>query len=452
MLNISDVRIDKRLSVDKYNSSRKLKPEIWAIKFSRWLLILLGIAILALFLPWTQNIRARGTVTSFNPTENPQTIQSRIDGMIAEWYVQEGQVVNAGDTLARLTEIKDEYFDPSLLDRTGSQIDAQKQANDSYLEKAKAIEQQLSALESTRIAKLQQARNKITQSRLKVRADSADWVAATVALSIADTQFRRQESLFNKGLISRTDLENRKNKLQESVAKETSAKNKLEASRAELNISITEISAIENDYTEKISKASGDRFTALSQYYDGESKINKLQNSLANYSIRRDNYYITAPQGGLIAETMRSGLGETVKQGEALATIIPMDYTRAVEIFVDPMDLPLIHKGEVVRLLFDGWPAIVFSGWPNTSYGTFGGRVVAVDRAIGPDGKFKVLVQPDPNDTPWPEAIRIGTGTNAIALLNEVPVWYELWRQLNGFPPDFYVPTNGNGTTETKKK
>jgi len=452
MLNISDIRIDKRLSLEKCHSSRKLNPEMWAVKFSRWLLILLGMFILALFLPWTQNIRARGTVTSFNPTENPQTIQSRIDGMIAEWFVQEGQVVNAGDTLARLTEIKDEYFDPSLLLRTGSQVDAQKQANDSYLEKARAIEQQLQALESTRVAKLQQGRNKITQNRLKVRADSADWVAATVGLAIADTQFRRQESLFKKGLISKTDLENRKNKLQESVAKETSARNKFEASQAELSISLTEISAIENDFVEKISKASSERFAALSQYYDGESKLNKLQNSLSNYTIRRDNYYITAPQSGLVAETMRSGLGETVKQGESIATIVPMEYTHAVEIFVDPMDLPLIHKGEVVRLLFDGWPAIVFSGWPNTSYGTFGGRVVALDRAIGPDGKFKVLIQPDPGDTPWPEAIRIGTGTSAIALLKEVPVWYELWRQLNGFPPDFYVPADSNGNAETKKK
>jgi multidrug resistance efflux pump len=451
MLNISEERIDKRLDVEKYLSPHKLKPNKWAVTFSRWLLILLAIFILALFLPWTQNIRARGKVTSFNPTENPQTIQSRIDGMIAEWFVQEGQVVNAGDTLARLTEIKDEYFDPDLLGRTGSQVDAQQQANNSYLEKAKAIELQLQALESTRQAKLQQAKNKITQSRLQVKADSADWVAASVGLAIADSQFRRQESLFSKGLISRTDLENRQNKLQESFAKQTAAKNKFEASRAELSISRTEISAIENDFDEKISKASGERFTALSQYYDGESKLNKLQNSLANYSIRRDNYFITAPQTGLVAETMRSGLGETVKQGESIATIVPLDYSHAVEIFVEPMDLPLIHKGEFVRLLFDGWPAIVFAGWPNTSYGTFGGKVVAVDRAIGSDGKFKVLIQPDPEDIPWPEAIRIGTGANAIALLNEVPVWYELWRQLNGFPPDYYLPSERDTTNQTNK-
>jgi hypothetical protein len=24
-------------------------------------------------------------------------------------------------------------------------------------------------------------------------------------------------------------------------------------------------------------------------------------------------------------------------------------------------------------------------------------------------------------------------------LLKEVQIWYEIWRQLNGFPPDFYT-------------
>ncbi|MEL7122884.1 MAG: biotin attachment protein, partial [Bacteroidota bacterium] len=38
----------------------------------------------------------------------------------------------------------------------------------------------------------------------------------------------------------------------------------------------------------------------------------------------------------------------------------------------------------------------------------------------------------------WPEAIQIGSGAQGIALLNNVPLWYEIWRRLNGFPPDFY--------------
>jgi hypothetical protein len=35
--------------------------------------------------------------------------------------------------------------------------------------------------------------------------------------------------------------------------------------------------------------------------------------------------------------------------------------------------------------------------------------------------------------------VKIGSGARGVALLNSVPVWYELWRQLNGFPPDYYT-------------
>ena len=84
--------------------------------------------------------------------------------------------------------------------------------------------------------------------------------------------------------------------------------------------------------------------------------------------------------------------------------------------------------------------AIVFSGWPNASFGAFGGEVVAIDNFISANGKYRVLVSPDPDDHPWPEGLRVGSGAVGMALLNDVPIWYELWRQLNGFPPNYYSP------------
>lgn len=71
------------------------------------------------------------------------------------------------------------------------------------------------------------------------------------------------------------------------------------------------------------------------------------------------------------------------------------------------------------------------------TYGTFPGEVVAIDPVISENGKYRVLVSERSGD-PWPEALRAGGGARGIALLNTVPVWYEVWRQLNGFPPDFY--------------
>jgi hypothetical protein len=102
------------------------------------------------------------------------------------------------------------------------------------------------------------------------------------------------------------------------------------------------------------------------------------------------------------------------------------------------MDIPLLKKGQQVRIQFDGWPSIVFSGWPTLTYGTFGGKVVAIDNFISENGKYRLLVSRDTSDHPWPEQIKLGAGASTFTLLNDVPIWYELWRQINGFPPDFY--------------
>ena len=112
----------------------------------------------------------------------------------------------------------------------------------------------------------------------------------------------------------------------------------------------------------------------------------------------------------------------------------------AVETFVDPIDLPLVHKGEHVRIWFDGWPTIVFSGWPNLSYGTFGGTIVAVENFISDNGKYRVLIAQDPKDQPWPKQLSVGAGAQTLALLENVPIWYELWRKINGFPANYYLP------------
>ena len=63
---------------------------------------------------------------------------------------------------------------------------------------------------------------------------------------------------------------------------------------------------------------------------------------------------------------------------------------------------------------------------------------MAIDRIIGENGLYRLLVISDDSQKAWPKKLRIGTGVNAFILLNDVPLWYELWRQLNGFPPDFY--------------
>ncbi|MEP0480067.1 MAG: HlyD family secretion protein, partial [Nonlabens sp.] len=169
------------------------------------------------------------------------------------------------------------------------------------------------------------------------------------------------------------------------------------------------------------------------------------------YQIRNDLYFVTAPQDGFINKAIKGGIGETFKDGEPLINIMPTNYDLAVETFIEPIDLPLMHVGEEVRVQFDGWPVIIFSGWPNASYGTYGAKVVAVETFISDNGKYRVLLAPDEEDHEWPDALRPGSGARTIALLEDVPIWYEMWRKLNGFPPNYYTPQTTKKDQNGKK-
>jgi multidrug resistance efflux pump len=222
-------------------------------------------------------------------------------------------------------------------------------------------------------------------------------------------------------------------------------------SKQELNNLFLDKNAIVQDYIDKISKAEGDKFSSLSSIASGEAEVLKLQNTYSNYDIRNQLYYVTAPQSGQVTKAKKAGLGEMVKEGEMLVEIVPDKIQFAVELFMEPMDLPLVSKGQKMRFVFDGFPAIVFSGWPETSYGTFGGKVAAIENAVSSNGKFRVLVVEDPAEKKWPTQLRMGGAAQGIGLLKDVSIWYELWRNINGFPPEYYQSKEA-GVYKDKKK
>ncbi|WP_224997204.1 HlyD family secretion protein [Cesiribacter sp. SM1] len=454
MLNISKNEIDFEVAPERYASINRLENKSGKNIASRLLIIALLIFIAVLFLPWTQNVQGVGYVTTRLPSQRPQTVPAIIDGRIVQWYVREGELVHRGDTLLQLGEIKEDYLDPLLVERAELQFEAKAQSAQAYGQKADQLDNQIAALQEQRVFKLEQARNYLQQAALKVQSDSMDLVASRTQISIAENQYLRMEELFEQGLKSRTDLEARRMKLQEAQAKVLIAENKLLSSKNDLLNARIAISGLQAEFQDKLAKAASERAEALSGRYTATADAAKLQNQATNYDIRRGLYFVTAPQTGYITKTIKSGLGETVKSGEQLLTIMPSDYDLAAEIYVQPIDLPLLETGQPVRVQFDGWPSIVFSGWPNAAYGTFGAEIVAIDNVISENGKYRILVAPDPDEHDWPDAMRIGAGAQGMALLGDVPLGYELWRKINGFPPDFYQrkPVTTNPAANKEKK
>lgn len=441
MLNISTNSVKSRFEGHDLKAYRSVMTRSRAHVLRNLIWGLLAAFLASMFLPWTQNVRSEGKVTTLTPEQRPQTVHALIDGRIQRWFVQEGDQVSIGDTLAVIAEINNAYLDPLLINRTEQQLQAKEQTVQAYMSKVTALDQRIDALIQTRRLKMQQAQNKIEQGRLKVTGDSIELVAAQTNLAIAQRQFDRTERLYNDGLKSLTDLEAKQLSLQKCQADAISRESVLLASQNELINAEVELTSISAQYVDDIAKAESEKFSALSALYEAEATVTKIQNDFTNYQIREGMYIIRAPQSGFITEVIRTGIGEAVKGGEPILTIAPNDVDLAVEMYVEPVDLPLMDVGREVQIQFDGWPAVVFSGWPNTSYGTYSGRVYAIDRVINKNGKFRLLVAPDAAREPWPSALRVGGGASSMILLDDVAVGYELWRQINGFPPNFYTPT-----------
>ena len=399
-------------------------------------LIMLGV----IFLPWTQNIRSKGQITSLYQEQKPQKIYSPIAGKISRWWVKEGDFVEQGDTLAKISEIKAEYLDPKLISRTQEQLDAKKGTVSYYEQKVKSTEDQIANLRSSKALKQDQLTNKITALQQKLTGEKAEFEAASNEYNLVKDQFERNQKMYKEGLISQTQFQQRNASMQNSLAKKTTAENKVNQTLQEIQNTKIELRGVDQEYSEKMNKAEGEKFQSLGMIETGKGDVAKLENQVASYTIRDGMYYILAPQSGQVINAKKAGIGEILKDGEELLTIVPQNTNYAVEMYVRPVDLPLVSPGQDVRFIFDGFPAIIFAGgWPDQSFGTFAGKVRAVENNIDEKGMFRVIVVENPKEKKWPKQIKMGAGAQGIALLNDVPLWYELWRNINGFPADFYT-------------
>lgn len=410
-----------------------------AIILGRILLVAAIVFISILFLPWRQTIPGRGTVTALRPQDRPQTVQNQIGGRIERWAVQEGEEVQKGDTILVISETTQSYFDPELPQRLEEQLFAKRNSEEAADQKMTATKAQIDALTAGLRYQLEAAQNKVTQSRNLVKIDSADLVAIESFYETSKARVERYEQGYENGLFSLTDIETRRLNLQNDQAKVVSAQNKLTNSRQNLINAIIDLDNIRAKYNESLAKAQSDLSSALSSKASVQGDIAKLRNEIANFDVRRGLYIVRAPQSGYVVKTLKAGIGENIKEGESIATLQPKTPLMAAELYVDAIDVPLILHESDARLQFEGWPSVQFSGWPAVAVGTFAGKVTVIDKVSSPNGKYRILVRPTlpvpDKDEPWPEQLRLGSGVFGRVVLEGVPLWYEIWRKLNGFPP-----------------
>ena len=437
------------------------------------LLLILGFGLVTIA-PWQQSVSGNGSVIAFAPRERQQTVEVAIKGRVVRWgdNVFENAHVVKGDLIAEIQDV-----DPMLMTRledqliaSNSQVVAMEQlvaANERNLEAAHAIvlsyESQLRAYESVKEQILASADAAIAGAKNKVEAEQQQLEENRAALTQAEADYQRQKQLFEEKIVSEGKFQLAERKYLEAKAKVAKAEAYVESAGNDLEVKERDRDAKEQKALVDIQyanaslrKATGDVAKADSDIAKAKSELNKSQKDLLDMQTkvsRQQSQIIVSPFDGFLTQISPNQGSQILKEGDTLCVIVPDTADRAVQVWLDGNDAPLVSTGCHVRLQFEGWPAVQFAGWPSVAVGTFGGTIVSVDATDDGKGKFRALVRPDIDSDPWPDDryLRQGVRTNAWVLLERVPLWYEIWRNLNGFPPVVTQYNDGKAKSKPPK-
>lgn len=424
---------------------------------------LLAMFVLVMFAPWQQSLPGQGDVVAYAPLERQQAIEAPIKGRIVQWG--EGIIENArvvkNQTIAEMQDL-----DPLLVGRLQSQLAATEQqveaaksqlaASQRSQEATKAIvasyAAQITAYTEVKRQVLAAADAYIENARQKVIAEEQHLIEQEASFAQVEADYKRQKQLYEEMIASQLKFQEAERKYKEGQAKVAKAKAYVQAAKDELTGKERDRDAkaqkaqVDIDYAIALhGKAMGDVAKTDSDVAKSQADLSKTEKDLTDMRIkvaRQESQTIVAPMDGFIVQITPNQGGRMLKEGDPLCVIVPDTTDRAVQLWLSGNDAPLVEPGRHVRLQFEGWPAVQIAGWPSVAVGTFGGKVISIDSTDDGKGKFRILVRPDDSDDDWPGSewpdarfLRQGVRANGWVVLNRVPMWFEVWRRMNAFPP-----------------
>ncbi len=399
-------------------------------RLARLLLIAFVVAALGvMLLPWQQTASGTGQVTAYSPLERPQAIPAPITGRVVDWFGhREGSRVRKGEPIVQIQD-----NDPQYLARLEQGVEQANLKVAAAKAKVSEYDFHIDQLESYRDFTVAAAESVLEGARQKVKSAQQGLESAQAELIAADLDYGRKKPLADEGYESERALDIATREL--TVAKTDVARYTadLESAKADVSAKDSTRDSYRSDGDAKMAKARAEREEALGEIALAQKELLNAQRDLARQSTQE----VTSPVDGTILRLQAASAGDQVKAGDPLFVIVPDAFKRAVEVWVDGNDATLIEPGRKVRLVFEGFPGVQFVGWPSVAVGTFGGVVDLVDASDNGQGSFRILILPDESEDAWPgdPYLRQGVKVNGWVLLNRVPLWFEIWRKLNGFPP-----------------
>ncbi len=434
------------LALDEFAASAKLQsweaaqlPEKWRFSSRLPLVLILLFLLLIIFVPWTQTVTVTGQMSAYTPYERPQDIEAQITGRIKKWHVFEGDQVKEGALILELEDNDPNFMSPDLLLFLTQRKNALEKTQHAALGRVDQLDKRIVEMRNlvkaavpSAEARVVEAGNKVREAHQKVEAAKID--AITAALNI-----ERHRQLAKRGLVSQRELELTIQADTTSQADLAGAQANLEAAEQAMKSLSFGRDQVSAEMLQRLLDAEAARDASVAEAARVAEQLADVSLRLSNAEQRRLAAKILAPIDGTVVKMAKVGVGETVRQGDTLFRLSPTSTDKAIEMMADGLDAPLLNVGRKVKILFYGIPAIPLPAWPELMAGTYSGAIKVVDQVDDGKGNYRFWVVPDPDDRAWPEQSHVRQGTKVMGwvILNRVPLWYELWRRFNLFPPDY---------------
>jgi len=437
---LDELAIDQLLTSTQLQSWEEAQlTKGWRFSSRLPIILVLLFLLIIIFVPWTQTVTVTGQMSAYTPYERPQDIAAQITGRIKKWHVFEGDQVKEGDLILELEDNDPNFMSPHLLVFLDQRKKALEKAQHAALARIDQLDKRIVEMRNLVRAAVPSAEARVVEAGNKVREAYQKVEAAKIAATTAALNVERHKQLSKRGLVSQRELEL-------TIQADTASQAELEGARANLQAAEEAMKSlgfgrdqVNAEMLQRLLDAEAGRDASVAEAARVGEQLADVSLRLSNAEQRRLAGKVLAPIDGTVVKMAKAGVGETVSQGETLIRLSPTSTDKAIEMTAEGLDAPLLNVGRKVRILFYGIPAIPLPAWPELMAGTYSGVIKVIDQVDDGRGNYRFWVVPDPDDRAWPEQSHVRQGTKAMGwiILNRVPLWYELWRRFNLFPPDY---------------
>ncbi|WP_218572134.1 HlyD family type I secretion periplasmic adaptor subunit [Pseudomonas xionganensis] len=301
------------------------------------------------------------------PSSRLQKIQNLEGGIVAELFVREGQIVEAGDPLLRLDDTRfasnvgeteaDRLALLLRVERLSAEVQERELVvSDEVRQKAPGQADNEIALFNSRKQQLLDEVAGLEEQLIQRQQELREFVSKQGqfrnSLSLLRQEIQMSEPLVAQGAISQVEVLRLKRS-------EVEARGQLEATTLAIPRAESAIKEVERKIDETRGRFRSD---ALAELNEARTELSKIQSTGKALEDRVNRTLVTSPVRGIVKQLLVNTIGGVIQPGSDLVEIVPLDDNLLVEARIRPQDIAFLHPGQEAMVKFTAYDYTIYGG------------------------------------------------------------------------------------------